>query len=518
MQDIAKLTAQNMSTRRASGAQGEQIISLAILAVGGQGGGVLTNWIVAVAEANGYLVQSTSVAGVAQRTGATIYYIEMCRDTGKAPVFTLAPAEQDVDILISAELMEAGRAVMRGFINPEFTTLIASTHRINAISEKMAPGDGRVDESAVMAAMQAASDRLIAFDMDQIARDAGTMISASLFGALAGSAALPFPRDSFATAMATSRGAAASKQAFDVAYDAAQTGAVTVSVAKPPPVATADVTGPMKLQNRWQALQAECHAFAQPGRDMALAGLKKTIDYQDIAYGDAYLRRVQAFATHDTGDGILTETAAKYLAKAMCYDDVIRVADLKTRSQRLRRLRHEVQAGDDQMVELTEYFHPRFEEFYLGLPVSLGKWVADSPRLRRFFERRFAKGRRIRSQSLTGFLALWGLSALRPWRRRLLRHEIEMAHLEVWQTLALDTAAAEPELACEILATHRLIKGYSDTHARGQSKFDKVIAAVKPLSGRPDAADWLRRLRVAALEDVEGNALDNALKTVGSFN
>jgi indolepyruvate ferredoxin oxidoreductase beta subunit len=119
------------------------MIKLAILAVGGQGGGVLSDWIVDVAERNGYLAQSTSVAGVAQRTGATIYYIEMCPDAGRLPVFALSPSQGDVDILIAAELMEAGRAIMRGFVTPEKTTLIASSHRIAAVSEKIEPGDGR---------------------------------------------------------------------------------------------------------------------------------------------------------------------------------------------------------------------------------------------------------------------------------------------------------------------------------------------------------------------------------------
>ena len=49
------------------------IIKLAVLAVGGQGGGVLTGWIERLARAQGYACQATSVAGVAQRTGATIY-------------------------------------------------------------------------------------------------------------------------------------------------------------------------------------------------------------------------------------------------------------------------------------------------------------------------------------------------------------------------------------------------------------------------------------------------------------
>ena len=50
-------------------------IKIAVLAMGGEGGGVLADWIVSLAEHNGFLGQNTSVPGVAQRTGATIYYV-----------------------------------------------------------------------------------------------------------------------------------------------------------------------------------------------------------------------------------------------------------------------------------------------------------------------------------------------------------------------------------------------------------------------------------------------------------
>ena len=193
-----------------------EVIKLAILAVGGQGGGVLTGWLVALAEANGWRVQSTVVAGVAQRTGATIYYLEMAPAGERAPVFALAPAAGDVDILIAAELMEAGRAVMRGFVTPDRTTLIASTHRTHAVSEKIVPGDGQAPEAEVFAAMETAAKRLIAADYQQAAVDAGSVISASLFGAIAGSGALPFPRESFVDVIeASGRGVDASLRAFE---------------------------------------------------------------------------------------------------------------------------------------------------------------------------------------------------------------------------------------------------------------------------------------------------------------
>ena len=201
------------------------IIKLAILAVGGQGGGVLADWIVDVAERNGYLAQSTSVAGVAQRTGATIYYIEMCRDAGRLPVFALSPSQGDVDILIAAELMEAGRAIMRGFVTPERTTLIASSHRIAAVSEKIEPGDGRASSAKVRETAELASKRFIAFDMEKIAVENGSMISASLLGALAGSGALPFPRESYEqTILASGRGVKASLAAFAGGFEGARGG------------------------------------------------------------------------------------------------------------------------------------------------------------------------------------------------------------------------------------------------------------------------------------------------------
>src|SRR5207249_10056833 len=88
-------------------------IKIAILAMGGEGGGVLADWIVDLAEHNGFLAQSTSVPGVAQRTGATIYYVELfpageAAAEGFAPVLALMPLPGDVDILLASEVMVAG--------------------------------------------------------------------------------------------------------------------------------------------------------------------------------------------------------------------------------------------------------------------------------------------------------------------------------------------------------------------------------------------------------------------------
>ncbi|KRW95229.1 indolepyruvate oxidoreductase subunit beta family protein [Paracoccus sp. MKU1] len=503
--------------RRSPGPQGEKIITLAALAVGGQGGSVLTNWITDLAEANGYHAQSTSVAGVAQRTGATVYYVEMCKDTGRIPVFALSPSEGDVDIMIAAELMEAGRAVMRGFVTPGRTTLIASTHRIAAVSEKVVPGDGRADAAQVIAAMGLAADQVVAFDMEAMAARAGSVISASLFGALAGSGALPFPRESYeAVIRKAGKGVEASLRAFGLAYDCVR-GDVPLPAAEAakPRIRTLNV--PTSLQAGWRALEARLDRLPPETQGIAGLGLKKVVDYQDIAYGGQYLDMVERAARLDAAPFAMTQAAAKYAANALCYDDILRVADLKTRASRHGRVRDEMRVGDGQVLQLTEYFHPRFEELTTTLPARLGAWLQRSDRARRLYARHLDKGRRIRTDSLPGFGMLWAVAALRPWRRSLLRHRIEMAHVTAWFDRAMEIAKADRALAAEILANRRLIKGYSDTHARGLSRFDRVMSALPMLRGRPDAADWMRRLRVAALADEQGKALDGALKTVESF-
>ncbi|MDX8435771.1 indolepyruvate oxidoreductase subunit beta family protein [Mesorhizobium abyssinicae] len=512
---------------KAGASDDERVIKLAVLAVGGQGGGVLADWITDVAERSGYIAQSTSVAGVAQRTGATIYYIEMAPDTGRLPVFALSPSQGDVDILIAAELMEAGRAIIRGFVTPERTTLIASSHRIAAVSEKIEPGDGRASSEKVHATAQAAARRFIAFDMEKIAADNGTMISASLLGALAGSDALPFARENYEQAIgAGGRGVKASLAAFAAAYDRARGIAAAPSDEKtatkpaaPEARSMAKVSGPETFLKDWQELAARVGALPEPMRDMAERGLKKVVDYQDITYGGEYLDRLDKAVALDGPEHAyaLSIAAAKHLANAMCYDDMIRVADLKTRSTRDRRVRKEVGVKDGTVLQVTEYFHPRIEEFCGTLPAGLGSYIEDRPKLAAFLDRRINRGRHIRTDSFTGFAMLWVIGGLRRWRRRLLRHRIEVDHLERWYDLALAHAREDYALGTEILNCRRLIKGYSDTHARAQSKFDRVLSALDMLKGRDDAADWIRRLREAALKDEKGDMLDGALKTVATL-
>lgn len=497
------------------------ITKIAIVAVGGQGGGVLTSWIDAVARSQGYAAQATSVAGVAQRTGATIYYIEMApmnASQSAMPVFSLAPSGGDVDIMIAAEMMEAGRAIMRGFVTPDRTTLIASSHRTLALSEKMAPGDGIASSDEVRAAAEIAADHLILFDMDQLAVENGSVISSALFGALAGSGALPFPRTAFEEAIrASGKGVEASLRAFGAAYARAQVKPDDAARSRTtaPITQTQPAQGPARQVQQWHDLAAE--AASLPGADMALRGLRRVVAFQDLAYGREYLSHLTGFARQDTGDGRLAEAAAKHIANAMCYDDIIRVADLKTRKSRFDRIQTEMKA-EEKPVLLTEFFHPRGEEIISLLPARLGAWIEARPKLAAWIDRRLNKGRRIRTHRLRGFVLLYLIAGLRRTRRYSLRHKIEQAHLQNWLSLCQKTLTHNYDLAIEVLLCRRLIKGYSDTHSRGLSKFARIMETLPLLAHREDAAEWVARLRTAALQDAEGKDLEGAIETVISFS
>ncbi|MFN5999248.1 MAG: indolepyruvate oxidoreductase subunit beta family protein [Paracoccaceae bacterium] len=493
------------------------IIKLAILAVGGQGGGVLTAWIEDLARAHGYAAQATSVAGVSQRTGATVYYVELAPATQGTPVFSLMPAAGDVDILIAAELMEAGRAIIRGFVTPDRTTLIASTHRSLAVSEKTVPGDGIASGAEVLAAADIAARRVIAGDFDALAVAEGSVISASLFGALAAAEVLPFPKEAFEAAIAKGgKGVEPSLKAFAAGYEAATNGPKQTAPTKPAPRSDTP-KGPAKLLAEWKTLTARIDRFPPEVAELARLGLKKVVDFQNLAYGRAYLDLLDTVLAQDRAPFDLSREAAKHIANAMAYDDIIRVADEKTRATRMIRIVGEMGAQDQHLMHVTEFLHPRAEELVSLLPAKMGARWAANPRRMALIDRLFNKGRRLRTDSLRGFLMLHLMGGLKGWRLKSLRHATETAHLESWLATAMSYLPQNYGLAVEVIRCRRLIKGYSDTHARGLSKFDKVLSAIALIQHREDAADWARRLRDAALKDEEGKALDGAIATIRSF-
>jgi len=495
----------------ASEAQTRERITIAVLALGGEGGGVLAEWIAEVGRQQGYIAQSTSVPGVAQRTGATVYYIELFPQEhvpagGHEPILALMPVPGDVDIVIASELMEVGRAVLRGFVTEDRTTLIGSTHRVYAISEKSAMADGRASGERILEAAERKARRFIAFDMNEIAVRQGSVISSVMFGALAGSGALPFPQAAFEQAIrAGGRAVASNLAAFEAGARAAAGEIERLAEIHALPAPTTE-KGRALLQRIRESLP-------QPAHEFAILGARRLMDYQDAAYADLYLDRLASVRDLDNGaeDWRLTRETARYLALWMSYEDTIRVADLKVRASRFARVREEVRVGPQDVLGITEYMHPRLEEVCETMPAPVGRRILASGTLSSWLRPLFRKGRHVETNSVRWFLILALLAGMRRWRRSTLRYAIEQERIGLWLDRVRDAALTNPATAAELIECQRLIKGYGDTFERGLSRFGRIMEVWETIKFEPDAAPTLRSLREAALADEAGTTLDGAI-------
>jgi indolepyruvate ferredoxin oxidoreductase, beta subunit len=540
---------------------GNRPVTVAILALGGEGGGVLADWIVAVAERCGCHAQNTSVAGVAQRTGATVYYVEVFPQQEAAehaagtaavrsePVMSIFPTPGEVDVVVASELMECGRAIQRGFATSDRTTLITSTNRVYSIDEKMALGDGRVDDAALLAAAERSSKRLVAADFADMAEQAGSVISASLFGAVAGSGALPFSRDDFEVPIrAFDKGVEASLAAFAAGYDAAAPAPAGGAVDAVLPLTTwpggaekpSGTSQAVEVRKAHREVQRNEQAAVDPAalvgpalkplaervrdlpaaaRSMILDGLVRTAVYQDVAYADRYLGRVARFAAVDPdrdGTAQLTKEAARNVALWMCYQDTIQVALQKTRRARMDRIREEARAQPSQLIQVREFLHPQIDEITDTMPVWLGKRMVKSRVVNRVVRALTHRGMILNTTSLVGYTLLTTMARVRPLRPRSLRFAREQAEIERWMEQALAAAPSEAALACEIVQCQRVLKGYGATYAHGSDSFGKLMEAAASLVGTPDAAARLADLRSAAMADEDGAALDAKLVGVAA--
>jgi indolepyruvate ferredoxin oxidoreductase beta subunit len=469
----------------------ERPITILIAALGGEGGGVMADWLMEAATATGYPAQATSIPGVAQRTGATTYYLEIFpfgkkELNGKEPVLSLTPSPGNVDVMVASELVEAGRAMQNGFVSPERTTLIASTHRIYATVEKMQMGDGRFDSERVVDAGKQLAKRAVLFDMRKLAQESGTVINAVLFGAMAGSGVLPLSREACETAIrGGGRGAEASLRGFAAGFEIA-------GGSRPAPK-------PPAAQHRATELN-----------EILRLGEERLRDYQDAAYAELFKQRMQPFMA---GDPKLAAEVARHLALWMAYEDIIRVADLKTRASRFERVRKEVGAKAGEPVVVIDYLKPGVEEFSSLLPAFLGR------RMHSWAEKRgkldaYNVGMHIKTSGVFGYLLVRSLAWLRPWRPMSYRYGEEQQLIERWLGLVADASRRDAKLALEVAECARLIKGYGDTHRRGKANFLAIVDALveNPATAIPaEQAAAIRKAREAALADPEGKALGVSL-------
>lgn len=455
-------------------------VTILVCALGGEGGGVLAEWLYAAAVRAGHDAQSTSIPGVAQRTGATTYYVEVCPEPaaalgGRRPVFSLNPVPGGIDLLVSSELLETLRQVGLGMASAGRTRLISSTARVLTVAEKMQPADGRVDSAALLATLQRHALATELLDVNALARDAGTAVSAVLLGAIAASGVLPFERGVYEeTIRAGGKGVEPSLRGFALAFDA------------------------IARRRAAQALVDE--ALAPP--DLRALARQRLADYQDAAYARLYderLARLPAPAAQE---------AERWLALWMMFDDVVHVARRKLAAARMARVRREVRAAEDEVVRVFDHFKPGIPEIAALLPPALADRLLAWDRRR---AEPWALPLKIGSHTVAGTLALRCVASLRRLRPRGRRWADEQALIERWLAAVAQGAARDPALGVELAACGRLVKGYGATHERGRQN---LLHILQHLADKTAAA--VRAAREAALADEQGTQLDRTLQAHGA--
>ena len=332
-------------------------------------------------------------------------------------------------------------------------------------------------------------------DLALTAREAGSQLNAVMLGALAGLKVLPIADDYFRAAIrAEGKAVDANLRGFDAGDALATLGVEAAEIN--------EVARTPRAENQLEARAVR--SLPRDAAEIAIEGVRRLTDYQNKAYAELYLTRLERFAKHRSADTAFLRELARLLAVRMSFEDTIRVAQLKIREGRIERLRSEAGVGGDALIRVSEFMKPGPEEIFSMLPPKLARrmlaWVE-----RRGWSERSVK-MKVSTTSFFGFLRLRLLAGLRWWRPRTLRYAEETEWVERWLDLVERTLAQDAEAAKAVVASAALVKGYGETMKRGLKNWTLLANfVIEPfLVGKlphNQFADAVTQGRIAALKD-----------------
>jgi len=471
------------------------LIKIFIPAVGGQGGGVLTEWLVQAFFLEDYDVQGISLPGLSQRGGSTVYYLEAhprSASVGKQIIFAQFPVPGEVDVIISQEFLELGRALQLGY-GSDKTTIVTSTHRVYSTLEKMPVGSGIYADENLRKIASSFSSRFIELDAMKLSKENGMedlAVNAILLGAVSASGVLPIKKESFVKSVEMVGVAVkASLKAFEVGYEHVSS-RKAIGQKKPAVLwenfvrDRADKLGEYDREEylgRVSKLESE---FPANLREILAESVFRLLEYQDSDYADEYLEDVRAVHQLDEsakGGGFkLTENYAKNLALLMSYEDGIRVADLKIKSDRFKRIKEEMRLRDDQVFRVVDYLKPDAEEIYGLLPNFLVAPVVSFTETRLFKKiwprkKPLTFGQTPVTTSFSGYARLWFLTKMKFMRRRSFRYKKEHALIKKYGEAVRYYASLDYRVGCLVAKSASMVKGYGKVRRRTMNAFTRFI-------------------------------------------
>lgn len=475
-----------------------ELLKILIPAVGGQGGGVLTEWLVQAFVLEGFEVQSIGLPGLSQRGGSTVYYVEAHPKIGsesKRVIFSQYPVPGDVDVILSQEFLELGRVLEQGY-GSERTTVVSSTHRVYSTLEKMPVSSGIYSEENLKRLAGAFSQSFIGFNALEKAKENGMDelgINAILLGALAASEALPINETSYLKAIETAGVSVKSNlKGFRVGWD-------YVKLKSSDRIES-------ESQKKWEEFKKERSEkldsvkreeylrlvskieiiYPTRLREILAEALFRLTDYQDVWYAERYLddlKRVYEIDQEMKGGFKVTESFAKNLALWMSYEDGIRVAELKISPHRFKRIKEEMRLRDDQVFHVIDYLKPDAYEIYGLLPNILVAPFVGIARSR-LFRKILPKNKKITLEqkpvttSFAGSLTLRLLAKFKFIRPLSYRYRNEHSLIKKYKEDVEKFTVLNYELGCLVAKSGEVIKGYGDVRRRTMNAFSRFLDKV----------------------------------------
>ena len=382
-------------------------------------------------------------------------------------------------------------------------------------------GDGRFEATDLLKAVHTLARRAILFDMERLAQAHGSVINAVMLGVIAGSGATPIPVEAYEKAIETSGVAVAGNlRGFK--------GRTRVRPRRHHPGGRPGPDRKRRSSGRpgsrcWPRRPATFPPIPTRCCGRAYA---RAVDFQSLAYGRRYLDRAARILAVDKANGgaergfALTVEGGRYLALWMSYEDIIRVADLKSRPERMARVRREVGAKADEPLVVTEFLKPGFEEVASVLPPFLGRALtrfADAKPSRR----KFHVAMRVKTNTVFGYARLRALAKMRFWRprtyplrrgsgRRSRRGSPPSRARPGTATISRSRSPSCPTCARAIPTPTGAASPTTASCSRGSP-----CRRPRRAGDAAAAAAALNAARTAALADPEGEALDAALAAAG---
>lgn len=454
------------------------------------------NWILDCARKENLFVQGTSVPGVAQRTGSTSYYIEVCNknfEKGKEPILSLYPKPGRVDVVIASELLEAARVIEKGYVSPDRTILITSSSRTYTNIEKAHLADGRFDKDKILKTCNKMSKNFICLDLNNIASMYSTIVSAPMFGALSGAKVFPWTKEVCEDVFHKNDFGKNSLEGFKYSYKQVLDNSINYIKENP----SDDFIVENELENDSSFLSL----LPKDLVNIILLGKKRCIDYQNDKYAKLYIIRIKRLihSVNMTNKNIIPviENIVRRLSLWMTYEDIPRVAQLKIKPERFSKIKQEIKLQNNQILLIQDIFKPGINEIGAMLPRKIGSWFIRNNKIMSFLPF-IGKGMKINSLTIFGFLILRFLSVFRYIRTASLRYREEQENIEKWLNnigIALEKSINFAEGLADM---PQILKGYGDTWERGRIKYNKITTA-------------LVENKLHDLSDKDGNILKEAI-------